>query len=1203
MKRALSLILVVCMLVTLFSVVFATPIGAVSHAQTERDSGLNFSDYTANSTGYGADYYETTKHLEEVPHTFEAWVYITSSMRKATVGSIFGSSGKAGGSFNFCITKDFYPQLLFYDSGSNATLKNSASTHNATFKEAPIAPATWTHIVITIDESVGTLSCYINGELKQTIAVEDTCQKKCGDGCVGLTNLTWMSKFPFAFGGTMEMMNPMYFRGWLQDAAMYSDALTADEVKANYKNGIDPHDENLICYYDVDASDKGKNIKDESGNGYDLFYSSVWLTEEEMQSIRDERGYDGEYDYSIAVLGDIQYMTKSNPEDLYTMFEWIAANKDAKNIQYAIGLGDITDQCQEEEWITAQTAYKILEDAGIEYSLVRGNHDVATVGGIEESSRPTAKPELYDAIFGAEGAYYRELIEQHGGFYNDASVINTYRELTIGDDNWLIVNLDFQADESIRAWANEVIESYPSHRVIIVTHEYVGAYGTPSAYGKKLWADVASKHSNVELVLSGHVTCDNIKVCVSEGDNGNTVTQMLIDAQYIDRALSGLGTVTMFYFREGGTVIDIEHYSTVKQRYFKNINQITVDLKAESEVPAVVWDGVSSQAPIGEGTEEDPYLISSAANLLWMAEAHFTLDENGAVIAPEGVVNPFEGKYFLQTCDINLSAKTLYTIGYYFESESVGAYFGGSYDANGYSIYNGKIVNPYSDAVSAGLFAETAGATVSNLTLREIAVEAKVNSGFVIGRANLFGNAVINCESAVSCKFKFDESTEKMNVGAMVGLASNLKAIGCKNKANIAVFGSANLGGIVGATNGESLVYDLKNDGSLSVVNGGSCAQLVGEANGTLILAAISNKKDFKAYNAGDCLSIHNVKNFVKSGDASHTAKCACGDDIILPCATNGEGYCKYCEIDITGASLTLGETVSINYFVTVKDPSVIEGKTLTMQFTTNSGTVTVSDYIIVNGKLVFALNRISVHQIAELIDAKLIATDSEGEKTIASKLDYSVKAYCKALLVESEEEEVIKTVSAFLEYVNKLQAYTDYGTENFAAGGILLETNDELPTEEDKTVVLGNKNANCNVTKNYAYYDGEVVLRAEIYIADLSLAEIIVNGAVYDKTKLIALENSVYAIEISGFEYLTVNDEADICVLYNGKQSARFSLSVPAYVYSMIEDKKQIEADKEAYRPTTKTVDEAEYQFFLAAYRYGKALESYFGFAEEAAK
>ncbi|MBE6696663.1 MAG: hypothetical protein E7587_09475, partial [Ruminococcaceae bacterium] len=481
MKRFLSLILTVCILFSLFVTVLSVSAAAVSHVQENSYDGLDISSHVAKSKAYGAEYYEATKRLEEVPRSFESWIYLTATMRNATVGTIIGNYGKSGGSFSFGITKKFCPELLFY----NGTAGKANPTHKAVFDEVELDSGSWLHLVITVDEVVGELKCYVNGEHRQTISAKDTCTTTaCKDSCTGIFRLDWAAKYPIHLGGTDEPLNPMYFRGYIQDTALYSDVLTADEVKGSYENGVNAFDENLICYYDVDSSDKGKNIADSSGNGYDLYYSRLFLTEEQMQQLREEKGFGTEYDYSIAVIGDIQYMTRTSPKSLTKLYQWIADNKDAKNIQYAIGLGDITDQCQEAEWLLAADVYKILEEVGLEYSLVRGNHDVATVGGIMEESKETAVPEMYDELF-YNNDFYRSQFEENGGFYEEGSVINTYRSLTIGDDNWLIVNLDFQADENVREWANGIISKpeYSEHRVVVVTHEYIGAYATPSAYG------------------------------------------------------------------------------------------------------------------------------------------------------------------------------------------------------------------------------------------------------------------------------------------------------------------------------------------------------------------------------------------------------------------------------------------------------------------------------------------------------------------------------------------------------------------------------------------------------------------------------------------------------------------------------------------------------------------------------------------------
>ena len=101
MKRFLSLILTLCMLISISATLLCIPAGAVSHVQETSYRGLDIAAHTAKSKAYGAEYYQSVKPVDEVPLTFESWVFLTSSMRNATVGTIIGSCGKGGGGFGF----------------------------------------------------------------------------------------------------------------------------------------------------------------------------------------------------------------------------------------------------------------------------------------------------------------------------------------------------------------------------------------------------------------------------------------------------------------------------------------------------------------------------------------------------------------------------------------------------------------------------------------------------------------------------------------------------------------------------------------------------------------------------------------------------------------------------------------------------------------------------------------------------------------------------------------------------------------------------------------------------------------------------------------------------------------------------------------------------------------------------------------------
>ncbi len=342
-----------------------------------------------------------------------------------------------------------------------------------------------------------------------------------------------------------------------------------------------------------------------------------------------------DYVYSFAVVGDTQNLNyidaenyakakESNPSITYetyneahmrTLYNWILNNKESKNIQYVMGLGDITQSFAtsqtyyNDEWALAKSAISLL-DGKLDYSLVRGNHDVS--GGM-------------NGAFGTGSVYYGELealskaTDSEGrpmaGFLNSAKIEDTYRKVIIGDDKYIIFTLDYYPTEECVTWLNKILADNADYTAIVTLHAFINKDSTfvdshetttpaqdaerpawaETATGgnvepRVLWDDALSRHSNVKLILCGHVGVDDIVVNQLKGEKGNTVTCMLINGQNIDSSVEPVGLVTMFYMSADGRVMNVEHISTVreaadKNAYLRNNNQfgITLDYSDESD--------------------------------------------------------------------------------------------------------------------------------------------------------------------------------------------------------------------------------------------------------------------------------------------------------------------------------------------------------------------------------------------------------------------------------------------------------------------------------------------------------------------------------------------------------------------------------------------------------------------------------------------
>ncbi len=341
-----------------------------------------------------------------------------------------------------------------------------------------------------------------------------------------------------------------------------------------------------------------------------------------------------DYVYSFAVIGDTQNLNyidaqnytaalASNSKLTYdtyteahmrTLYNWILSNKDSKNIQYVMGLGDITQSFAtsqtyyDEEWALAKEAISLL-DGKLGYSLVRGNHDISS--GL-------------NGAFGKGTDYYTALAalaeekDNEGrpmaGIRNSEKIEDTYRKLIIGDDKYIIFTLDYYPTDECVTWLNEMLTVNSDYSAIITLHAFVtkdrtfvDPYETTTpaqdavsdtwsetATGgnvdpRSLWEKSLSLHANVKMVLSGHVDVDDVLVSQLKGVNGNTVTCMLIDGQTIDSTVEPVGLVTMFYISADGSIMNVEHISTVRKKagknaYLKEKNQfeLTIDYSDEN---------------------------------------------------------------------------------------------------------------------------------------------------------------------------------------------------------------------------------------------------------------------------------------------------------------------------------------------------------------------------------------------------------------------------------------------------------------------------------------------------------------------------------------------------------------------------------------------------------------------------------------------
>lgn len=299
-------------------------------------------------------------------------------------------------------------------------------------------------------------------------------------------------------------------------------------------------------------------------------------------------------DYSFAVMGDIQNITytdtKTGTKYLESMISWILDNREERNIQHVFGLGDTVETLttypqsfrNRDEWDLASSQISRL-NGNVSYSVVRGNHDD------EAGYHKHICTEEYLAQM--EEVFFDPTKDVTRG----NSMSNSYQKLKIGNHKYLILNLDYHVTPETMVWANDVIYENYDYQVIVSIHAYLhskgilyqGNIGSSNLDdtileslpfdAEYLWENIFSRHSNVFMILSGHIAVENPIVQTRTGVEGNEVIEILVDPQNYDKK-DPSGILMLLNFTEGGEAIEIEYFSPSKGKYFRETNQITLTL-------------------------------------------------------------------------------------------------------------------------------------------------------------------------------------------------------------------------------------------------------------------------------------------------------------------------------------------------------------------------------------------------------------------------------------------------------------------------------------------------------------------------------------------------------------------------------------------------------------------------------------------------
>ncbi|MEK5489680.1 S-layer homology domain-containing protein [Paenibacillus sp. FSL R7-0297] len=262
------------------------------------------------------------------------------------------------------------------------------------------------------------------------------------------------------------------------------------------------------------------------------------------------------YDFSFVWMSDTQYYSQSYPYIYQKNVQWIADNKDSLNLKYVIHTGDVVDKSyQEYEWEEADKDMRVLEDAGIPYGVLAGNHDVGHQNGD------------YTKFWEYFGEWRFKNLPTYGGSYDNNR--GHYDLVSAGGNDFIIVYMGWGLAEQEIEWMNEVVARYPERKAILCLHEYMLVSNNRAPIADTIFEKVVKPNKNVIAALSGHYHDAELKVDPLD-DNGDGVAdrnvyQMLADYQGAEQG--GLGYIRLLQFDIANNQLHVKTYSPFLDDY------------------------------------------------------------------------------------------------------------------------------------------------------------------------------------------------------------------------------------------------------------------------------------------------------------------------------------------------------------------------------------------------------------------------------------------------------------------------------------------------------------------------------------------------------------------------------------------------------------------------------------------------------------
>jgi len=235
-----------------------------------------------------------------------------------------------------------------------------------------------------------------------------------------------------------------------------------------------------------------------------------------------------------------------------------------------IHTGDIVnDEGNKTQWLNANQSMSVLLDNDVPYCWNAGNHDYNTSYWI-----------------GNQYAAFNPALMQTKSYWvsDKFDGMNTAVRFKVSDWECLIINVAFNANETVVLWVNNLLDSNPDAHAIVAMHMYLNKEGKYDEWATTFKKEVLDTHSNVFLTLSAHYYPTEGKV-VKAGDR----FELLFNQQDAFERM-GAASARILTFDVSGGIVDVQTYLVPSSQFLTDSNNaFTLTTNFRNDVAENVW--------------------------------------------------------------------------------------------------------------------------------------------------------------------------------------------------------------------------------------------------------------------------------------------------------------------------------------------------------------------------------------------------------------------------------------------------------------------------------------------------------------------------------------------------------------------------------------------------------------------------------------